>query len=218
MVSLDIAVGIRVIVSDVGTMTLSMRISVMKALALIFLVFLAAEWNSIAAAQPKTYSETRSLLLKMDYTHLDKKFKKLFEKAVPRRADLIHALYDDDQRVCLNAQVVMKFLADPEMLAAINEWFEYRKKLGKDYWYPNVQLATDIRSLVDDRNLAKLVLKNLYHGQKDVSAKVVAYNKELSTAIIEVVFGETFTEGRHVAIRKENGKWRLLSDNLAWQS
>ena len=36
-------------------------------------------------------------------------FKKLFEKALPRKADLIHALYDDE--VCLNAQIVMKSLA-----------------------------------------------------------------------------------------------------------
>ena len=154
----------------------------------------------------------------MDYSHLDGNFKKLFEEAVPRKADLIHALYDDEQRVCLNAQVVMKSLADTEMLTAINEWFEYRKKLGKDYWYPNVQLASDMKYLDDDRDLAKLVLKNLYPGQKGVSAKVVAYNKGLNTAVIEVVFGEVFTEGRHVAIRREGGKWRLLSDNLAWQS
>jgi len=154
----------------------------------------------------------------MDYSHLDGNFKKLFEEAVPRKADLIHALYDDEQRVCLNAQVVMKSLADTEMLTAINEWFEYRKKVGKDYWYPNVQLASETKFLEADHDLATLVLNNLYGGQKDVSAKLVAYNKGLKTAVIEVVFGEVFTEGRHVAIRNENGKWRLLSDNLAWQS
>jgi len=154
----------------------------------------------------------------MDYSHLDGNFKKLFEEALSRKADLTHALYDDEQRVCLNAQIVMKSLANPEMLAAINEWYEYRKKLGKDYWWPNLQLASETKYLEADHDLAKLVLKNLYAGQKDVSAKLVAYNKDLKTAVIEVVFGEVFTEGRHVAIRNENGKWRLLSDNLAWQS
>jgi hypothetical protein len=79
-------------------------------------------------------------------------------------------------------------------------------------------LHLTVKYLPDDRDLAKLVLKNLYPGQEDVSAKVVAYNRDLNTAVIEVVFGEVFTEGRHVAIRSENGKWRLLSDNLAWQS
>ncbi|MCA1592799.1 MAG: hypothetical protein LC754_09150 [Acidobacteria bacterium] len=38
------------------------------------------------------------------------------------------------------------------------------------------------------------------------------------TALIEVVFGNVFTEGWHVAIRREGGKWRLLSNNLVWQS
>src|SRR5207253_543535 len=80
---------------------------------------------SCRAAQSKTYPETRKLLLKMDYSHLDGNFKKLYEEAIPRKADLVHALYDDEQRVCLNAQVVMKSLADSEMLAAMNEWFEY---------------------------------------------------------------------------------------------
>jgi hypothetical protein len=190
----------------------------MKTLALTFLALLVVGSTSVVTAQSKTYAETRRLLLKMDYSHLDANFKKLFEEAIPRKADLIHALYDDEQRICLNAQIVMKSLAEPEMLAAINEWFEYRKKLGKDYWYPKMELITDIKYLDDDRDLANLVLKSLYSGQKDVSAKVVAYNKDLSTAVIEVVFGEIFTEGRHVAIRKENGKWRLLSDNLSWQS
>jgi hypothetical protein len=190
----------------------------MKNLALTFLALLVVGSTSAVTAQTKTYPETRKLLLAMDYSHLDENFKKLFEEAIPRKADLIHALYDDEQRVCLNAQVVMKSLADQEMLTAINEWFEYRRKLGKDYWYPKVELASDVKYLDNDRDLAKLVLKNLYPGQKDVSAKVVAYNKDLSTAVIEIVFGEIFTEGRHVAIRKENGKWRLLSDNLAWQS
>ena len=190
----------------------------MKILALTFLALIAIASPATIAAQSKTYPETRKFLLKMDYSHLDGNFKQLFEEAIPRKADLIHALYDDEQRVCLNAQVVMKSLADSEMLAAINEWFDYRKKLGKDYWYPNVELSSDVKYLDNDRDLAKLVLKNLYSGQRDVSAKVVAYNKDLGTAVIEVVFGEIFTEGRHVAIRRENGKWRLLSDNLAWQS
>src|SRR5438046_1045512 len=103
----------------------------MKTLALTFLALLVDGSTSAVAEQSKTYPETRKLLLKMDDSHLDGNFKKLFEEAIPRKADLIHALYDDEQKVCLNAQVVMKSLADPEMLAAIKEWCEYRKKLRK---------------------------------------------------------------------------------------
>ena len=117
----------------------------MKTLAFTFLALLVVASPQAVFAQSKTYSDTRKLLAKMDYSHLDANFKKLFEEAVPRKADLIHALYDDKQRVCLNAQIVMKFLADPEMLAGINEWFEYRKKLGKEYWYPHIELTPDIK-------------------------------------------------------------------------
>jgi hypothetical protein len=190
----------------------------MKTLALTFLALLVVGSSHAVGAQSQSYSETHKLLVKMDYWRLDTNFKKLFEEAIPRKADLIHALYDDEQRVCLNAQIVMKLLADPEMLAGINEWFEYRKKLGKDYWYPPLELAPDVKYLADDRDVAKLVLKNLYPDEKDVTAKLVAYNRDLNTAVIEVVLGQGFTEGRHVAIRRENGRWRLLSDNLAWQS
>src|SRR5438105_992550 len=117
----------------------------MKTLALTFLGLVVVAFPQAIFAQSKTYSDTRKLLAKMDYSQLDANFKKLFEEAVPRKADLIHALYDDEQRVCLNAQIVMKLLADPGMLAGINEWFEYRKKLGKDYWYPKMELASDVK-------------------------------------------------------------------------
>jgi len=190
----------------------------MKSFALTFLALLAFASPSTVAAQSQTYPETRKLLATMDYSHFDHNFKKLFEEAIPRKPDLIHALYDDEQRVCLNAQIIMKSLAEPEMLAAINEWFEYRKKLKKDYWYPPIELTSDVRYLKGDHDLAGIVLKNLYPGQKDVSAKLVAYDRDLKTAMVEVVFGQVFTAGRHVAIRNENGKWRLLSDNLSWQS
>lgn len=190
----------------------------MRTLALTFLALLAIASPATVAAQSKTYPETRKLLLKMDYSHLDGNFKKLFEEAIPRKPDLIHALYDDEKRICLNAQIVMKSLAEPEMLAAINEWFDYRKKLGKDYWWPPIELTSDVKYLKGNDDPPRLVLKNLYPGQKDVSAKLVAYNRDLKTAMVEVVFGEVFTEGRHVAIRNENGKWRLLSESLSWQS
>jgi len=174
--------------------------------------------NAIAQPQSKTYPDTRKLLVKMERAHEDRILKKLFEQAEARKSDLIHALYDPEQKVSVNAQVVIKYLAEPQMLAAVEEWYEYRKKLGKDYWMPKIELASGVKYLEGDRDLAKLVMENLYRGQPDVSAKLVAYNKNLKTALIEVVFGNVFTEGRHVAIRQENGKWRLLSENLVWQS
>jgi hypothetical protein len=187
-------------------------------LTLVPLLVVCGAVSVFAQSSSKTYPETRKLLLKMERAHENRILRKLFEQAEARKSDLIQALNDPEQKVSVNAQVVIKYLAEPQMLAAVEEWYEYRKKLGKDYWMPKMELASKVRYLEGDRDLAKLVLKNLYRGQPDVSAKPVAYNKNLKTALIEVVFGNVFTEGRRVAIKQENGRWRLLSENLVWQS
>ena len=57
----------------------------MKTLALTFLALLLIGSSSAVAAQSKTYPETRKLLLKMDYSHLDGNFKKLYEEAIRAR-------------------------------------------------------------------------------------------------------------------------------------
>ena len=190
----------------------------MLRLILIPVLVVSSVVSLFAQTPSRTYPETRKLLLKMERAHENRILKKLFEQAEARESDLIQALYDPEQKVSLNAQVVIKYLGKPQMLAAVEEWYDYRKKLGKDYWMPKIELASEVRYLEGDRDLSKLVLKNLYRGQQDVSAKLVAYNENLKTALIEVSFGNVFTEGRHVAIRQENGRWRLLSENLVWQS
>jgi hypothetical protein len=172
-----------------------------------------------AQTQSKTYPETRKLLLKMERPHADKILKKLFEEGETRKSDLIQALYDPEQKVSLNAQSVIKYVADPQALSALEEWYAYRRKKSENYWISPVKLLSEVRYLNgDDRDLAKLVLKNLYPNSNDVWAKQIAFNKSSKAALIEVVFGETFTEGWHVVIRQENGKWRLLSQYLVWQS
>jgi hypothetical protein len=193
----------------------------MLKLTTVLLLIIGGAFFTAAQVQPKskTYPETRKLLSKMERDLETKNLKKLFEEAETRKMDLIQALYDPEQKVSLNAQVVIKYLAEPQMLSALEEWYEYRKRQGKDYWMPMMELLAEVKYLEgDDRDLAKLVLKNLHPNEKDVWAKVVAFNKGEKTALIEVVFGNVFTEGWHVAIRKEGGKWRLLSNNLVWQS
>ena len=84
---------------------------------------------------------------------------------------------------------------------------------------PKIELLSEVKYLEgEDRDLAKLVLKNQHPKEKDVWAKVVAFNRGQKTALIEVVFGNVFTEGWHVVVRQENGRWRLLSNSLVWQS
>ena len=191
----------------------------MLRLTIVFLLIGVGAVLGVAQTQSKPYLETRKLLLKMERAHEDKVLKKLFEQGEARKSDLVQALYDPEQKVSLNAQVVIKYLAEPQMLSALEEWYEYRERQGKDYWMPKIELLSEVKYLEGEgRDLAKLVLKNLHPNEKDVWAKVVAFNKDQKTALIEVVFGSVFTEGWHVVVRQENGRWRLLSNSLVWQS
>jgi hypothetical protein len=191
---------------------------ILKLTTLLLLVMFNLSIASLAQVQSKTYPETRKLLLEMERPHSNKVLKKLFEEGDLRRADLIKALYDNEQKVSLNAQSVIKYLAEPEALTALDEWYEYRKAHTKEHWISPVTLLTEVKYLTgENRNLEKSILKNL-HNEKDAWAKLIAHNKRNKTALIEVVYGEIFTEGWHVVIRQENGKWRVLSNYLVWQS
>jgi hypothetical protein len=177
--------------------------------------------GSSAQAQSKTYPETRRLLLEIERAHANDALKKLFREGDARREDLIHSLYDPDEKVSLNAQTVLKYLADEKSLAAVEDWYALRRKRGENYWESPVTLVSDVKYLGrEDSNPEKLVLKNLYSSYKDepVSATIIGYNKQLETALIEVIIGQIFTSGEHVVVRKENGKWRLISKSHVWDS
>jgi hypothetical protein len=174
---------------------------------------------SFARCQNETYTETRELLLRLERRSGNKALKKLFEEGDERMADLARALYDPERKVNLNSQVIIKYLATPKGLAALEEWYTHRKTQGKDYWFPPIELRSEDRILDGkDDDPAKLVLMNLHPSKDgDSYAKIIAYNKTLDTVLIEVIYGEIFTEGWHVVLRRENGKWRVVSNNLVWQ-
>jgi hypothetical protein len=119
---------------------------------------------------------------------------------------------------------VLKYLAEPQGLTAMETWYQHRRKQGKDYWMPKMELLSEAVYLKgDDADLEKLLLKNASSleaskwGARDLSAQLIAYNKKLKAALIEVVEGKVFTTGWHVVIKQEMGRWRLVSDNLIWQ-
>ena len=188
-------------------------------LSLLFSFLAGSIVSAQQSSQSKTYAETKELLLKMERAHEYKALKKLFEESVARRSDLIQALYDPEQKVSLNAQTVIKYIGDPEALAGLEEWFAYRRKQKEDYWISPVENITQQRYLQGNkRELVTVILQNEFKGRKDGWGKMIGYEPTSKTVLVEIVFGEKFTEGWHVALRQENGNWRLLSKSLVWQS
>lgn len=147
---------------------------------------------------------------------------KLFRTGDVRTADLIEAL-DDETRISVNAQVIIKYLADPNTLHRLDQWYQRQKQLGREYSMPKMELLSEPKYLTgSDSDLSKLAMKNksLFEAARfnsgDVSVKVVAYNKTLNAALLEVVQGQILTAGWHSVIKLENNRWRLISDNNVW--
>jgi hypothetical protein len=191
----------------------------MKTLSLTLLLVVASSVAGAAQTPSKTYAETRKLLSKMERAHEYAALRKLFEESEARKSDLIHALSDPEQKVSLNAQTVIKYVADPEALSALEKWFEYRRYQPKEYWMSPVVIVTGVQYLHGtNRDLVKLILKDLWPDWNDGWGKTIAYERKSKTRLVEIVFGEIFTEGWHVVLRQENRRWRLMSKSLVWQS
>jgi hypothetical protein len=110
------------------------------------------------------------------------------------------------------------YIALPDGLAALEEWYDYRRKQSQDYWMPMMSLEEGAQYLEgNDKDVTKLVLENLYPGN-DTRAKIMARNENTKAVLIEVIHGQVFTDGWHVVIRQEMGKWRVISNNLIWQT
>ena len=186
------------------------------------LIIFSLAFAVAAQSQSKSYSETRKLLFEMNRTHANEQLARLFKEADIRMPDLIQALDDSEQKVSLNSQAVINYLAEPEGLQAIDEW---KKRQTGTFAVPNVKLLTEKIYLDgNNSNLVKLVRKNIHlfqvarFDEKNIFIELVAYNKKTKTALFEIIQGQTFTEGWHSVIKFENNKWRLVSDTNVWQS
>ena len=148
----------------------------------------------------------------------NKELQQLFAHADEILPDLKKALYDSEKNVNLNAQVILKYIALPDGLTALEEWFAFRRKQSQEYWMPKMTLLEGVQYLEgNDKDITKLVIKNLHPGN-DTWARIIAHNQNTKAVLIEVVYRQIFTEGWHVVVRQESGKWRVLSNNLVWQS
>lgn len=158
----------------------------------------------------------------MDRTHANKQLAKLFESADLRMPELIRALDDAEQKVRLNSQYIINQLAEDDGLKALDDW---RKRQTGTYSSPVLKfVAQQIYLEGDSRDLQKLVRKNIglfqiaRYDDKDISIKLIAYNKRTKTALFELFQGQVFTEGWHSVIKFKGDKWRLVTDTNVWQS
>jgi|GEM_PF-5079035 len=113
-----------------------------------FLIFLALLFQPVVepplAHKPTgRFSETRKLLLEMERDARSQALKRLFEEGEERMPDLIQALYDPEKKVNLNAQVVIRYLADSGGMTALEKWYESRWQQGKEYWMPKIEPLPD---------------------------------------------------------------------------
>jgi hypothetical protein len=199
----------------------SMRLRITLSLLLgVLLLGIQRGWTQ---SQNETYDQTRTWLLRMNRRSPNEELRKMFEEADTRIQDLIKALDDPQKEVNLNAQVIIKYLADPTGLKSLNEW--YRKQIGegKGYSMPKLELLSEAKYLEGvESDLAKLAMKNKKifeasaYNADDVTARLIAYNKRAKIALIEIIQGEIFTAGWHAVIKQEGDRWRLMSDNNIW--
>lgn len=196
-----------------------LSIKTMRILIFALLIFGLA-FIEITKGQSKTYSETKQLLLKMDRHSPNKQLKNIFEQADVRMPDLIQALDDSEKAVCINSQIIINYLAEPEGLKAIEDW---KKRQTGEYFMPNMKLLSkNIYLYGNESNLVKLIDNNKYlfeaasFNQGDISIKLIGYNKKTKTALFEIIQGQIFTAGWHSVIKFEDNKWRLVSDNNIW--
>jgi hypothetical protein len=206
---------------DAGVMPLAKFMKLGVPLAIVLIGLIPTTGNS--QASNTTYSKTRKLLQKMERSPGNQELKKLFEEADLRMAELIAALSDSDKQISVNAQVILNYIADPQGLSMLDEWYKKQKESGREVWMPKMEFLSEPKYLEgSDTDLAKLALKNkqLFEASRfnsgDVWIKVIGYNKRSKTALLEVVQGQILTVGWHAVIREENNRWRLISDNNVW--
>jgi hypothetical protein len=193
--------------------------------ALLIIILLFGQVLPVGHAQKSisNYADTRKLLLKMERSQGNKELEKLFEEADIRMPDLISALNDSEKKISINAQVIIKYLAEPDGLQALSEWYKTQQLKEREVWMPKMELLAEEKYLEgNDSDLVKLAMKNkkLFEASRfnsgDIWIKMIAYNKRSRAALLEVVEGQIFTAGWHAVIKEENNRWRLLSDNNVW--
>jgi hypothetical protein len=167
-----------------------------------------------------TFVETRKWLMKAEVSPANDALKKLFMKGDERMDDLIQALGDKKQKVSLNAQRVIRYLADVRGLAGIDNRKNWCREACSS---PIMNVLAQPKELVGTEDdplwIAKKNLKVFQAAEfnsGDVSLKLIGYNKRTRVALFEVIQGQVFTAGWQSALRFKDGRWWLISDSNIW--
>lgn len=184
-------------------------------------VLLACCASTLCAQQSSnTYKETRKWLVKADAQSGNNTLKKLFMEGDQRIDDLIQALGDEDATVSINAQRIIRYLADPKGAAVLADPKNWCKKTCSS---PIMNVLAEPKALrgtsSDPIKIAKDnrgVFDGAHFNAGDVSFRLIGHNKRANVALIEVIQGQVFTAGWHSVIQWKDGKWRLISDSNLW--
>jgi len=184
--------------------------------ALLFVMFVGISGQE---NRSKTFDETRNWLEKADAHSANSSFVKLFEKGDERIDDLIAALSDSEQKVSINAQRILRYLALPKGLEAIDsmEW------CPKTCSSPVLNVLKRPLALTgpgnDPNEIAKKNLR-VFEASRfnsgDLTFRMLGHNKRANVALLEVVQGQIFTAGWHAVIQWKDGQRWLISDSNLW--
>jgi hypothetical protein len=190
----------------------------MRSLLTVTLMLSCATAVAGRASGEPSYEDTRVLLLEVETAPANAALRKLFREASKRQAALLRALDDSEPRVQLHALLVIDLVALPDLTRGLETWLTSLRGTDRIYLRPkfdplDAQLAT--RTFGGD---PVHVTRRHFFGNRRGSYRLIARNKESKTVLVEVVFGEGFTEGWYVVLRRDGSDWRPILKTNMWVS
>lgn len=189
--------------------------------ALFVAVILLATVVGVPAQEKRsnTFDETRSWLLKADPQSGNSSFRKLFEKGDERIDDLITALSDEEQKVSINSQRILRYLALQKGVDAIESKRWCRQTCSSPVL--NVfERPIALTGVSSDPLKIAVANRSAFEASRfnsgDVSFRLLGHNKRSNVALLEVIQGQVFTAGWHSVIQWKDGAWWLISDTNLW--
>jgi hypothetical protein len=165
-----------------------------------------------------SYNDTRGLLLKLNGDAGNEAFCKLFREAYRRRNSIVRALDDPESSVQADALLIIDLVPLSDLQDGFAAWRKANENTNRT-WQRRVITPLDpqLAGRTFSGNPAGVAKRYLFENREG-SYRILARNKEARAVLIEVVFGETFTEGWNVVLREEDSGWRPTVKTNVWVS